>query len=203
MSLFAGNSLSLAYEFNYKRGVTQVPRDADQGRRRSARISKKQGRQTRRSVSSRDTKMPKIFKSDGLDNNADVAEQLIPSTFEEETNILSTENIETFRIHYIARYWQIRKDFLNYLEDFTTQDSLIGSSISTTSQKHESSLSKVSSPSVLSDDTEISIFQQSLMLMTSITVRHYPAKLIMNNYHPILHIDHMMSYSIHEDKLHN
>jgi hypothetical protein len=56
----------------------------------------------------------------------------------------------------MARYWQIRKDFLNYFEDFTTQGSLIGSTISTTSKKHESSVSKVSSPSVLSDATEIS-----------------------------------------------
>ena len=85
-----------------------------------------------------------------------MTERLIPSTFDEETNFLSTENIETLRIHYMARYWQIRKDFLNYLEDFTTQDSLIGSTISTRSKKHESSVSKVSSPSVLSDNTEIS-----------------------------------------------
>jgi hypothetical protein len=91
-----------------------------------------------------------------LDDDADVAEQLIPSTFEEETNLLSTENIEILRTHYMAHYWRIRKDFLNYLEDFTTQDSLIGSSTSTTSKKHESSVSKVSSPSVLSDNTEIS-----------------------------------------------
>jgi hypothetical protein len=56
----------------------------------------------------------------------------------------------------MAHYWRIRKDFLNYLEDFTTQDSLIGPVISTTSKKHESSVSNVSSPSVLSDNTEIS-----------------------------------------------
>jgi hypothetical protein len=55
-----------------KRGVSQNPREADQGLRRSARISKKQpgghfrrseGRQTKRSISSRDTKIPKIIKS--------------------------------------------------------------------------------------------------------------------------------------------
>jgi hypothetical protein len=56
----------------------------------------------------------------------------------------------------MAHYRQIQKDLLNYLEDFTAQDSLIGSTISTTSKKHESSVGKVSSPSVLSDDTEIS-----------------------------------------------
>jgi hypothetical protein len=56
----------------------------------------------------------------------------------------------------MARYWQIRKDFLKYLEDLTTQNSLIGSTIRSISKKHESSVSKVSSLSVLSDDTEIS-----------------------------------------------
>jgi hypothetical protein len=56
----------------------------------------------------------------GLDDDADVAEYWIPSTFEEETNFLSTDNIKTLRIHYLANYWQIRKD---YLEDFTTQES--------------------------------------------------------------------------------
>jgi hypothetical protein len=99
-----------------------------------------------------------IIEKSGLDDNddADVTERLIPSTFEEETNFLTTENIDTLRIRYMARYWQIRKAFLNYLEDFTTQDSSIGSTICTTSKKHQSSLSKVSLPSVLSDNTEIS-----------------------------------------------
>jgi hypothetical protein len=97
-----------------------------------------------------------IKEKAGLDIHADVTEQLIPSTFEEETNLLNTDNIATLRMHYMARYWQIRKDFLNYLEDFATQDSLIGSTISTRSKKHESIASKVSTPSVLSDNTEIS-----------------------------------------------
>ena len=56
----------------------------------------------------------------------------------------------------MACYWQIWKDFLNYSEDISTQDSLIGSTISTRSKKLESIVSKVSTPSVLSDDTEIS-----------------------------------------------
>jgi hypothetical protein len=55
-----------------KRGVTQNPREAGQGIRKSVRISKRQpgdharkpeGGQTRRSISSKDTKMPKIIKS--------------------------------------------------------------------------------------------------------------------------------------------
>jgi hypothetical protein len=62
-----------------------------------------------------------IKEKSGSDDDADVTEQFIPSTFEEEINFPSPENIETLRIHYMARYWQIRKDFLNYLEDFTTR----------------------------------------------------------------------------------
>jgi hypothetical protein len=56
----------------------------------------------------------------------------------------------------MARYWQIRKDIFNHLEDFTAQDSLIGSTISTRSKKHQSSVSIVSTSSVLSYITEIS-----------------------------------------------
>ena len=55
-----------------KRGVTQNPEQDNQGPRKSARINKEQpgdqvrrpgGRQARRSISSKDTKMPKIVKS--------------------------------------------------------------------------------------------------------------------------------------------
>ena len=60
----------------------------------------------------------------------------------------------------MTHYWKIRKEFLNYLEDYMTKDSLIGSTIITRSKKNASSSSKisskVSSPSVLSEDTEIS-----------------------------------------------
>jgi hypothetical protein len=59
-----------------------------------------------------------IKEKSGLDDDADVTEQLIPSTFEEESNFLNTDNIATLRMYYMARSWQIRKDFLNYLEDF-------------------------------------------------------------------------------------
>jgi hypothetical protein len=50
-----------------------------------------------------------IKDKSGLDDDADVSEQLIPSTFEKETNFLSTERIKTLRIHYLARYWEIQK----------------------------------------------------------------------------------------------
>jgi BRCT domain type II-containing protein len=59
-------------EFTYKKGVTQNPRDADQGIRRSTRTIKKhlgdhtrktESHQTKRYISSKDTNMPKIMKS--------------------------------------------------------------------------------------------------------------------------------------------
>ena len=55
-----------------KRGVTQNPRENDQGLRRSARINRKppgghvrkpEGIQKKRTISNKDTKMPKIVKS--------------------------------------------------------------------------------------------------------------------------------------------
>ena len=55
-----------------KRGATQNPRENDQGLRRSARLNRKppgghvrkpEGSQTKRPISNKDTKMPKIVKS--------------------------------------------------------------------------------------------------------------------------------------------
>ena len=51
----------------------------------------------------------------GLDEHTDVTEKLIPSTFEEETNLLNEDGILNLKGHYMTHYWQIRKDFLNYL----------------------------------------------------------------------------------------
>jgi hypothetical protein len=101
-----------------------------------------------------------IKEKSGLDEHENVTEKLIQSTFEEETNLLNADGISILKGHHMTHYWQIRKEFLNYLEDFMTQDSLIGSTINTRSKKNASSASnissKVSSPSVLSEDTEIS-----------------------------------------------
>ena len=85
-----------------------------------------------------------------------MTEKLIPSAFEEETNLLNADGISTLKGHYMTYYWQIRKDFLNFLEDFMTQDSLIGSKISSRSKKSASSASKISSPCVPSEVTKIS-----------------------------------------------
>jgi hypothetical protein len=53
-------------------------------------------------------------------------------------------------------YWKVRKDFLDCIEDSMSHDSLIGSTISTRYKKSGSCASKISSPSVLSNDTKTS-----------------------------------------------
>jgi hypothetical protein len=97
-----------------------------------------------------------IKEKAGLDEQKDVAKSLIPSTFEEETSFLDEDGMSKLKEYYMASYWTIRKDFLDYLEDFMTQDSLIGSTISTSSKKTVSCASKISSPSVVSEDTKVS-----------------------------------------------
>jgi hypothetical protein len=92
-----------------------------------------------------------IKENAGLDEQTDVAKSLIPSTFEEETGMSKLKE------YYMANYWKMRKDFLDYLEDFVTQDSLIGSTINTTSKKTVSWARKISSPSVVSEDTKVSM----------------------------------------------
>jgi hypothetical protein len=53
-------------------------------------------------------------------------------------------------------YWKVHKDFLDYIEDSMSHDSLIGSTISTRTKKSVSCASMISSPSVLSHDTKAS-----------------------------------------------
>jgi hypothetical protein len=73
-----------------------------------------------------------------------------------ETEFLSEDNMCNLRRHYMSCYWKVRKDFLDYVEDSMSHDSLIGSIISTRSQMNISCDSKLSSPSVLSNDTKTS-----------------------------------------------
>jgi hypothetical protein len=49
----------------------------------------------------------------GLKENDDVTDQLIPTTFNEETEILSGNNMDVLKCHYIICYWKVRKDFLD------------------------------------------------------------------------------------------
>ena len=58
---------------------------------------------------------------------------------------------------YLGHYWKLRKNFLNYLEDSMSQDSLVGSAVTTTSSNKDiSCVSSRSSPSVSSQDTKSS-----------------------------------------------
>jgi hypothetical protein len=56
---------------------------------------------------------------------------MIPTTFNEETELLSDSNTNSLKRHYMTFYWNVRKDFLDYIENSMSQDSLIGSTIST------------------------------------------------------------------------
>jgi hypothetical protein len=58
-------------------------------------------------------------------------EQLFPSTFQEEADVLDEESILLLKNIYVECCWQLRKNFLDHLEDSLSQDSLIGSRIST------------------------------------------------------------------------
>jgi hypothetical protein len=60
-----------------------------------------------------------------------IAEHMIPTTFNEETEFLSDSNLNSFKRHYMTFYWKVHKDFLDYIENSMAHDSLIGSTIST------------------------------------------------------------------------
>jgi hypothetical protein len=65
----------------------------------------------------------------------DIVENMIPNTFNEETEFLSDSNTNSLKRLYMTFCWKVRKDFLAYIEDSMSQDSLIGSTISTRSKK--------------------------------------------------------------------
>jgi hypothetical protein len=90
-----------------------------------------------------------IKENHGLHEDDVIAEHIIPTTFNEETEFLTDNNLNSLKRHYMTFYWKVRKDFLDYIEDSISHDSLIGSTISTRSRKSVSCASKISSPSVL------------------------------------------------------
>jgi hypothetical protein len=90
-----------------------------------------------------------IKQNHGLHEDDVIAEHMIPTTFNEETEFLSESNLNSLKRHYMTFYWKVRKDFLDYIEDSISHDSLIGSKISTRSKKSISYASNISSPSVL------------------------------------------------------
>jgi hypothetical protein len=91
-------------------------------------------------------------KNHGLHEDDFIAEHMIPTTFSEETEFLTDSNVNSLKRHYMTFYWKVSKDFLDYIEDSMSHDSLIGSTISTRSKKNVSCASNISSPSVLSHD---------------------------------------------------
>jgi hypothetical protein len=64
-----------------------------------------------------------------------IAEHMIPTTCNEKTEFLSDSNTNSLERHYMTFYWKERKDFLDYIEDSMSHDSMIGSTISTRSKK--------------------------------------------------------------------
>jgi hypothetical protein len=58
-----------------------------------------------------------IKENHGLHEDCVIAEHLIPTTFNEETEFLSDSTLNNLKRHYMTSYWKIRKDFLDYIED--------------------------------------------------------------------------------------
>jgi hypothetical protein len=97
-----------------------------------------------------------IKENNRLHKDDVIAEHIIPTTFNEETEFLSDSKLNSLKRHYMKLYWKVRKDFLDYIEDSMPHDSLIVSTISTRYKKSVYCANKVSFPSVLSHDTKAS-----------------------------------------------
>jgi hypothetical protein len=95
-----------------------------------------------------------IKENRGLHEDDVIAEHMIPITFNQVTEFLSDSNLNSLKRHYMIFHWRACKDSLDYIEDSMPHDSLIGSTISTRSNKSVSCASKISSPSVLSHGTK-------------------------------------------------
>jgi hypothetical protein len=79
-----------------------------------------------------------IKENHGLNEDDVIEEHMIPTTFNEVTEFLSNRNLNSLKRHYMTFYWKVRKDFLDYIEDSMSHDSLIGPTISTRSKKNGS-----------------------------------------------------------------
>jgi hypothetical protein len=88
-----------------------------------------------------------------------IAEQMILTTFHEETEFLSGSNLISLKRHYMTFYWKAQNDFLDYIEDSMSHNYLIGNTISTRSKKSVSCASKISSPRVLSHHTASNVLE--------------------------------------------
>jgi hypothetical protein len=94
----------------------------------------------------------------GLGEHDNIPMKLIPSTFSEENTFLDADNLLILKRHYLKCYVLLRKELLDHLEDLMTQDSLVGSTVSTRSRskKGGSVVSRMSSPIVKSAITATS-----------------------------------------------
>jgi hypothetical protein len=54
-----------------------------------------------------------IKENHGLNEDDVIAEHMIPTTFNEETEFLSDSNLNRLKRHYMTFYWKVRKDFLD------------------------------------------------------------------------------------------
>jgi hypothetical protein len=76
-----------------------------------------------------------IKENHGLNEDDDIVEHMIRTTFNKETEFLSNSIMNSLKLHYTTFYWKARKDFLEYIEDLMSHDSLIGSTYRTRSKK--------------------------------------------------------------------
>jgi hypothetical protein len=58
-----------------------------------------------------------IKEKHGLHVDNVIAEHMILTTFNEETEFLSDSNLSNLKRHYMKYYWKAREDFLDYMED--------------------------------------------------------------------------------------
>jgi hypothetical protein len=89
-----------------------------------------------------------IKENHGLNEDDVIAEHMIPTTFNEDTEFLSDSNTNSLKRHYTTFYWKVPKKFSHHIEDSISHDSLIGSTISSPSVfSHDTKASKVSEES--------------------------------------------------------
>jgi hypothetical protein len=58
-----------------------------------------------------------IKENYGLHEDDVIAEHMIPTTLNKETEFLSDSNLNILKHHYMTFYSKVRKDFLDYIED--------------------------------------------------------------------------------------
>jgi hypothetical protein len=71
-----------------------------------------------------------LHEDEDEDEDDVIAEHMIPTTVNEETEFLGDSNLNSLKRHDMTFYWKVRKNFLDYIEDSMFHDSLIGSTIS-------------------------------------------------------------------------